>query len=179
MRKEVQATKICTGCKEEKSTEEFHVDTRCGGVHGRRSKCKECSNRERREYVKNNKDKVHLSNRKWRENNRDKYLAATKDWYENKGGKDKIYFRDIAKHGWTQERYTALEKEQKGLCAICFSGQTSNRRLFADHKHSQVPVSRGLLCDSCNRALGLFKDSVNILRSAVLYLEKFSDSEDY
>lgn len=30
---------------------------------------------------------------------------------------------------------------------------------------------RGLLCNTCNRALGMFKDDINILHNAIIYLQ--------
>lgn len=69
---------------------------------------------------------------------------------------------------------TMLES-QDNLCAICeevgFEMRTDVRStLNVDHCHSTGNV-RGLLCHNCNRALGLFKDSVNRLKTAIEYLE--------
>jgi predicted nucleic acid-binding Zn ribbon protein len=62
--------------------------------------------------------------------------------------------------------------EQNNRCAICdeLSGSNNrNDRLAVDHCHSRN-VFRGLLCHRCNTALGLFKDSVENLESAIRYL---------
>ncbi|MDQ3814659.1 MAG: endonuclease VII domain-containing protein [Armatimonadota bacterium] len=34
---------------------------------------------------------------------------------------------------------------------------------------------RGLLCSSCNQALGLFEDNANLLRAAIRYLAECQD----
>ncbi len=56
---------------------------------------------------------------------------------------------------------------QNGGCAIC--GQPQERRLHVDHDHKTGRI-RGLLCGSCNRAIGLLKESVASLASAIGYL---------
>lgn len=42
--------------------------------------------------------------------------------------------------------------------------------LAVDHDHETGKV-RGLLCKSCNLAIGKFKESVEIVRRALAYLE--------
>lgn len=74
--------------------------------------------------------------------------------------------------GWTQELYDAKFKEQKGTCAVC-GVKVLGRNLDADHEHVEPPMPRGLLCASCNSALGLFQDNPAILRIAATYLEKY------
>ena len=66
-------------------------------------------------------------------------------------------------------------------CGIC--GATEN--LAIDHDHTCCPgdmtcgkCQRGRLCRSCNAALGLFKDSTDILARAVSYLESFAGAKD-
>jgi len=69
----------------------------------------------------------------------------------------------------SEERYATMWKEQGGLCAISGCGRPIRD---IDHNH-KTNVVRGLLCCSCNRALGFFRDSSILLRNAALYLEKF------
>jgi hypothetical protein len=61
---------------------------------------------------------------------------------------------------------------QKGRCAICHD---MTRRLVLDHEHSEESLVRGLLCDSCNSALGFLKDSPEALRNAIAYLERHNE----
>jgi hypothetical protein len=80
----------------------------------------------------------------------------------------------------TKEEYYERLEAQNGGCAICGATETESKghkakfdgsgRLSVDHCHSTGRI-RGLLCAECNRALGLFKDSLNVLRSAVRYME--------
>lgn len=80
-------------------------------------------------------------------------------------------------YGITYNYYIHLYKEQEGKCAICnttgairalFNESTLN--LVVDHDHRTGEV-RGLLCHTCNSALGQFKDSKTLLLNAIAYLE--------
>jgi len=76
-------------------------------------------------------------------------------------------------YGLEFKDYDAMLLKQKGLCAICDSKPPSHhkKRLNIDHCHVSGRV-RGLLCDACNRALGLFKDSPDVLLKAISYLAR-------
>lgn len=64
-----------------------------------------------------------------------------------------------------------MVKSQDGLCAICNRVCKVLVKLSIDHDHATGKI-RGLLCKSCNSALGLFEDNVDFLRSAIDYLLK-------
>ena len=73
--------------------------------------------------------------------------------------------------GCSVEEYKTLYIEQSGCCKICGKHESKcAKNLAADHCHSTNKV-RGLLCPTCNMALGLFKDSTNLLQLAIEYLE--------
>jgi dCMP deaminase len=67
------------------------------------------------------------------------------------------------------EQHTALNELQGGTCAICHNPPPEGERLAVDHDHKTGKV-RGLLCQGCNRAIGIFQDSTLSLRSAMAYL---------
>jgi hypothetical protein len=75
------------------------------------------------------------------------------------------------KYGITLEDYDRMETEQLGGCAICKQPDPAGRRLAVDHCHYLGHV-RGLLCFHCNVALGNLKHDVELLKSAIAYLEK-------
>ena len=83
---------------------------------------------------------------------------------------DRVRLANWRKYGivLSLEEYYARWDKQNGLCAICRG--TCFRALAADHDH-ETKKFRGLLCSNCNRALGLFKDSVLVLERAVAYLK--------
>ena len=95
-----------------------------------------------------------------------------KDW-----GTGSAYLRRT--YGIDVEDYKDLYIKQNGKCAICNEdGYVMNAlhhvvQLNVDHCHTSNEV-RGLLCHDCNRGLGLFKDKLSNLQSAIIYLSKES-----
>lgn len=83
------------------------------------------------------------------------------------------YERDLLKkYNLTLNDYNAMFSEQKGCCRICKAHQMNfERPLCVDHNHETGEV-RGLLCDKCNRALGLFNDNPALLEEALAYLKE-------
>lgn len=105
--------------------------------------------------------------------------SARKDTYSRSEGTYEGYRRRAVarKYGLTPEDVAALLEGQGGCCAICKTtnplgeGNTSLKRtsFSIDHCHDTGEV-RGLLCNTCNRGLGFFKDSVEVLSAAIEYL---------
>lgn len=90
--------------------------------------------------------------------------------------KDTLKFKQIAeRYGIGRERYEELLEDQNNRCAICRVkfGDTRLTGPCVDHCHTSGVV-RGLLCQNCNQALGLFKDSPISLFSAISYLTRES-----
>ena len=75
------------------------------------------------------------------------------------------YYRQW-KYGLSEEGYQALFDEQRGRCAVCARGVP----LVVDHDHETGQI-RGLLCDPCNRGLGLLGEKLKLER-ALDYLAK-------
>ena len=107
------------------------------------------------------------------------YAYECKECTRNRVSKN--YYKDPSKsrngdlkrlYGITLEDYDRLLIEQKNLCAICGTDKPGGKHntFQVDHCHSTGNV-RGLLCKSCNIALGEFKDDIDILHKAMLYLE--------
>lgn len=79
----------------------------------------------------------------------------------------------LSKYGITSNEYDILLEEQNNKCAICGTDDPNNRwnRWHIDHCHKTNTV-RGLLCTSCNIGLGNFYDNIDIMISAITYLQK-------
>lgn len=75
----------------------------------------------------------------------------------------------LRSYGLTEGDVAAMMDEQRGSCAICYRGLDEYHCI--DHCHDTGRV-RGLLCRSCNVALGHFKDDPERLLRAVAYLGK-------
>jgi formate dehydrogenase maturation protein FdhE len=88
--------------------------------------------------------------KKSREKNPDRWLAIS-----------------LKKYGLTVEEFRRMEKEQGGCCAVC--GIKPDYRLCVDHRHDTGKV-RGLLCRTCNKAIGQLGDTPEDLLKAYQYL---------
>jgi hypothetical protein len=66
----------------------------------------------------------------------------------------------------TKDQYDSVLVAQGDGCAICKKSDD----LAIDHDHD-TGLFRGILCRSCNAALGMFKDDSDLLRRAAEYLE--------
>ena len=73
--------------------------------------------------------------------------------------------------------YKGYTKEHEDVtnCQICKVDLTKFKRgdtvQCIDHDHKTGRI-RGVLCGRCNKGLGHFKDSLEILREAIKYLEQ-------
>ncbi|MFA7222777.1 MAG: endonuclease VII domain-containing protein [Bacilli bacterium] len=72
---------------------------------------------------------------------------------------------NIRGYGISIEEYDRMKKEQGSKCAICGRGG----HLYVDHNHKTGEV-RGLLCNSCNSAIGQLQDSPVVVAKALRYL---------
>lgn len=91
------------------------------------------------------------------------------------------YYRDIRlkyKFGMSYGDYARILAAQSGVCAIC-GRPPGRKRLSVDHDRKCCPgvrscgqCVRGLLCESCNRAVGLFRDDVAVLERALAYVAR-------
>ena len=99
--------------------------------------------------------------------------------------KEDSHWRHIkASYGLSKDEWMRMYSKQEGKCAICGCENYQDikgNRLSVDHSH---PVSetrragtveknqiRGLLCHSCNTALGCLKHDLELFRKAMSYLE--------
>jgi hypothetical protein len=105
---------------------------------------------------------MYKEHRRWTENNPDRVRE-----YRDKDSW--TLTKRCARRGITPEQLVDAFEQQECSCAICrVSLQLMDSAI--DHNHVTGDF-RGVLCRQCNRALGMFRDSPAILRSALEYLE--------
>lgn len=142
-------------------------------------------------------DREHEADKeKRKQETHERNLARTKSWHEAHpeymSGYMKQYRKDHEEelrtkdrkswlkvnYGITPEQYDDMLAAQGNRCAICrreSPGSKGRRFFYVDHDHKTGKI-RGLLCHSCNTALGGFQDSPDLLQAAIAYLEAASRS---
>ena len=106
-------------------------------------------------------------------------LRSSSDYYRDRTNLDGLHYRcktchnakiRAQRYGVSQADYEGLLQKQKGVCAVCRRPFKSKKEPAVDHDHKTGAV-RGLLCTSCNCAIGYMKDDPKCLRRAAMYLE--------
>lgn len=78
-------------------------------------------------------------------------------------------------YGLTVEEFEAMFDAQGRVCAICKGTDPAGRNWCVDHSHETGAV-RGVLCNHCNRGLGMFADDTERIFAAIQYLKDFRRS---
>lgn len=141
--------RLCTTCGIEKELDGFHNYKK--GPQGKAYRCKECDTVARKAY------QARQCPEKKRSMNRARIMRS--------------------KYGIEPSDFEVMHERAGGLCEICKGPPTNYQgveTLCIDHCHSTGKV-RGLLCNKCNQALGLFQDSTWNLEAAISYLQERSD----
>ena len=130
-------------------------------LYGGTWRCGACNRRRNREYYQNSALRRHNARR----------------------------FHLRRRYGTTFEELERLLSEQHGCCAICRKAwahckpakRARDQNLFLhhlciDHDHERKTI-RGLLCNACNTAIGLFEEDLDRFEAAMAYLRKAGASD--
>lgn len=120
------------------------------------------------------KQSLNNSTKRWRANNPDKIKEIRKKTdLKRKQSRRETHL--LSNYNLTLLEYNKLVEKQKNLCLICnrpeklLDRAKNIRPLVVDHCHTTGKI-RGLLCASCNLAIGNFEDRIDYLENAILYL---------
>lgn len=119
------------------------------------------------EYYRKNKEKLDAYKQQWGADNPEKSKKHQATYTDKSKEKRQIWQREY-RYGLSHEIFTQMLEEQSDSCKIC-ERSFEGTKVFVDHCHSTGSV-RGLLCPSCNTALGLIKDNLLWLQRAKTYL---------
>jgi hypothetical protein len=144
-------------------------------------RCKQCHRASANTKRNNNREWFNEKLALDRKSNPEKWEKRYKNEYQKRlqtYGKEGLITREIIRmHGITQDIYDKMFEEQNHKCKICNEEETRRApnsenimRLVVDHCHETKKV-RGLLCHKCNAMIGMARDSVDILESAIIYLQ--------
>lgn len=148
-------SKLCPNCQKVLSVSKFNKASRRDGYQ---TYCRNCHNSMQREkYKKDPSQKIKRQIRAARRKDRDPLV-------QRKAELKRLY-------GITFDDYVNLYKKQNGVCAICLQECKTRKSLSVDHDHDTMAV-RGLLCNRCNRAIGMLGEDPDILERAKEYILK-------
>ena len=170
--KVVPKSKKCSKCGKTKPAEDFSPAP--SSTDGLYSYCKPCKakmvkrHRDANKEIISRKAKAKRSTPDGMRKNRDATLRA--------------------KFGVGHDYYEARLEEQRGVCGICARERRPGEKHFSiDHEHDEYDGNRtyvhvrrrsrplqlrGVLCERCNRGLGLANDDPDLLLAMARYLEK-------
>lgn len=143
------ATRTCKTCHQEKPITDFKVRLVTQFArHGSNIRSRQCN-------------KCH---------NRKTTIARQRVVRHDRHGRtvrEAAYVHAKSEYGLSREAFDALvdSREDCQICGRKFTG----REPFIDHCHA-TGVVRGLLCQTCNRMLGMVRDNAAVLDAAAAYL---------
>lgn len=174
--------RICTKCKRElpPTTEYFHKQKR--GKYGLSSWCKECKSKHNK--TKTNKYKEYntkhsISFEGTKKCSKCKEIKSKTEFSISRMNKNGLVYNCklcerkrilLKRHNITEDQYKSILYKQNNKCLICcneFTDDKMNKHIDHNHKTDNI---RGILCENCNRGLGMFKDNIEYLQNAIKYL---------
>lgn len=162
--------KVCKHCEIVRPTSDFYRDA--AAADGLRPECKACTRVRRKRWYDTNREREIARARAWQRANRERASATQRRNNarpERKRKSRDAYYRRT--FGISADGFDALLAAQGGGCAICGRRPERDASLHLDHCHDTGRI-RGILCLSCNQALGHFHDDPALLEAAARYLHQ-------
>ena len=123
-----------------------------------------------KDYYLKNKERLLEYRKNFYNENKEVAIERSKTWAENNKRQRK---HNLLKSTYniTIDDFEKMLEDQDYKCLCCSVEHSSLKKgLFVDHCHASGKI-RGLLCSSCNSALGYAKDNIEILANMIKYLE--------
>lgn len=161
--------KICRVCRIGKDQDFFCKDK--SEKDGLNSSCKICAKQQQKRWMNNpiNKSKKIAYGIKYR--SKPEYQEKRHKYNTNHRNRDRRTQYDRVRHyGLKVYEINIILLMQENKCAIC-KKDFINNKFHVDHNHYTGKV-REFLCHKCNLGLGHFYENINILKNAIIYLEK-------
>jgi hypothetical protein len=161
-----RAVKHCSKCGEVKPLDQYYAAAGCRD--GLRGDCKACfSARAKARYAEKSED-IKASVKRWQQENAEHLNAYRRK--RNATRRQEIREGHLRrKFGITLADYDAMLSAQGGGCAICGRPPAEGKSLHVDHDH-ETGVVRGLLCFTCNGAIGMLSESEETIARALSYV---------
>lgn len=130
----------------------------------------------KRHYAKH-RDKIRAYAKEYRKRDPERTKLLDKQRRSKRVEKMKEWGRR-ALYRVTPEKFAAMMEKQGKCCAICGIALAKKSNITLPHiDHAVVDHRahvRGILCQRCNMALGMFGDDPAILERAIAYLDNFA-----
>lgn len=163
--------KICRCCKQLTPYEKLTTrGTKCykgTDIKQTITLCKTCFNKKSEQRKIKNQSESYIEKRK---------RIIKRQNEKNKSEEKKLKIRNrglIRTYGIDNNWVDMKLLEQDLKCLIC-KQELCEKTKRVDHCHSTGKI-RGLLCNLCNVGLGAFKDNIESLQNAIVYLKKFNN----
>jgi Recombination endonuclease VII len=152
--------KKCSRCLVEKDLSDFSIARKA--KDGRSTQCRLCCSELAKGYYLKRIDRVRVTSKAWYEANKKHRLKVTRE-------------RELSvKYGMDSEKLFRMKEQCGDMCEICGKhSQETGKGLHIDHNHT-TGITRGLLCFSCNSAIGKLNVdyTIELLQNAIEYIKR-------
>lgn len=170
-------SKVCTGCRVEKSLDDFHAHK--FGRYGKRSRCKKCQNEANRPWMNANTERVNASARRWRAANPEKLEKSQTKYLETPEGRGKMLWhaaRQRRPEGFALTKEHVIRGIRHGICPITGFRFDLSARYRRTSDKSRSPYAPSL--DRIDGKGGYTDDNVRVVCSQVNIMRgELSDAE--
>lgn len=171
-------TKICAKCFEEKTVSCFYKGT--SSLDGLYSLCKVCSDEKRKQWGLDNPEKIKEMTRRDYVRNGDSLRQKSKEFRE--ANKPTVRLYNMKKYDLNPDQLQHVLSFQDSPCSACGKilkavGKGMGNGCI-DHDHSNNKF-RSILCQHCNKLIGLAKESPEVLRGCIEYLLKWAENQNW